>query len=133
MTERVELRHLRYFVALAEELHFGRRARRLGIAQPPLSIQLRRLEAELGVTLLERTSRRVQLTDAGRVLLKESRQILADVADVADIVQGAARGETGSLTVAFAASVMFLSLPKIIRRFREQFPRVRLELRELPT
>src|SRR5947207_8411356 len=133
MIERIELRHLRYFVALAEELHFGRAAKRLGIAQPPLSIQLRRLESELGVALVERTSRRVQLTDAGRVLLEESRRILAGVGGVADAVQRAARGETGSLTVAFAASVMFLSLPKIIRRFREQFPGVRLELRELPT
>jgi len=133
MIERIELRHLRYFVALAEELHFGRAAKRLGIAQPPLSIQLRRLESELGVALVERTSRRVQLTDAGRVLLEESRGILAGVGGVADAVQRAARGETGSLTVAFAASVMFLSLPKIIRRFRDQFPHVNLELRELPT
>jgi DNA-binding transcriptional LysR family regulator len=133
MIERVELRHLRYFVAVAEELHFGRAARRLGIAQPPLSLQIQKLEAELGIALLERTSRRVQLTPAGRVLLDEGRQILADVSAAADAVRRAARGETGSLTVAFAASVMFLSLPRIIRRFREQFPAVRLELRELAT
>lgn len=133
MTERIELRHLRYFVAVAEELHFGRAARRLGMAQPPLSLQIRRLESELGVQLLERTNRRVELTAAGRFLLDESRRILTDVAHVADATRRAARGETGSLTVAFASSVMFLSLPRMIRRFREQFPGVHLELRELPT
>ena len=133
MAERVELRHFRYFVAVAEELHFGRAAKRLGIAQPPLSITIQRLEAELDVTLFERTSRRVQLTDGGRRLLERCRDILAEVDGVASEVQRAARGETGALTVAFAASVMFLSLPKIVRRFREQFPRVRLELLELPT
>ena len=133
MTEKIELRHLRYFVAVAEELHFGRAARRLGIAQPPLSLQIQRLEAELGVELLERTNRRVQLTDAGRVLLDEGRKILKDMSAATEAAQRAARGETGSITVAFASSVMFLSLPRIIRRFREQFPNVRLELRELPT
>jgi DNA-binding transcriptional LysR family regulator len=133
MADRIDLRHLRYFVAVAEELHFGRAAKRLGIAQPPLSITIQRLEGELEVTLFERTSRRVQLTDAGRRLLEKARDILADVGRVPGEVQRAARGETGSLTVAFAASVMFLSLPKIVRRFREQFPRVRLELLELPT
>jgi DNA-binding transcriptional LysR family regulator len=133
MIERIELRHLRYFVAVAEELHFGRAAKRLGIAQPPLSLQIQKLEAELGTELFERTSRRVQLTPAGRVLLDEGKHVLQEVAAAADAALRASRGEMGSLSVAFAASVMFLALPKIIRRFREQFPRVRLELRELPT
>jgi len=133
MTERLELRHLRYFVAVAEELHFGRAARRLGITQPPLSLQIQRLETELGVRLFERTNRRVELTPAGKALLAEGRHVLADFDNATKAAQRAARGETGSLTVAFAASVMFLSLPRIIRRFRAQFPSVRLELRELPT
>ena len=133
MIERIELRHLRYFIAVAEELHFGRAARRLGIAQPPLSLQIQRLEAELGTSLFDRTSRRVQLTPAGRTLLEEGRRALAGIRDAVDAAQRAARGETGSLTVAFAASVMFLSLPRVIRQFRESFPGVRLELRELGT
>src|ERR1700733_8518842 len=122
MIDQIELRHLRYFVAVAEDLHFGRAARRLGITQPPLSLQIQRLEANLGVTLFERTNRRVELTPAGRTLLEEGRHLIADFMNVADAARRAARGETGSLTVAFAASVMFLTLPRIIRSFRQQFP-----------
>jgi DNA-binding transcriptional LysR family regulator len=133
MIERIELRHLRYFVAVADELHFSRAARRLGIAQPPLSQQIQRLETELGVQLFDRANRRVELTAAGHTLLEGARRVIDDFHTATDAARRAARGETGSLTVAFAASVMFLSLPKIIRRFREQFPGVRLELRELPT
>src|SRR4051812_18327058 len=133
MIENIELRHLRYFVAVAEELHFGRAARRLGIAQPPLSLQIQRLEAELGVSLFDRTSRRVELTPAGHTLLEEGKRVIENFYSATDAARRAARGETGSLTGAFAASVMFLSLPKIIRRFRDEFPGVRLELRELPT
>lgn len=130
---RVELRHLRYFRAVAEELHFGRAAARLGIAQPPLSQQIQSLERALGAPLFDRTRRKVQLTDAGRLLLDESRRLLGDVDRVLAAVRRTARGETGALTVAFAASVMFLSLPGIIRAFRERYPDVELELRELPT
>src|SRR5947209_12678721 len=110
MTEQLELRHLRYFIAVAEELHFGRAARRLGITQPPLSLQIQRLEAELGVTLFERTNRRVQLTPAGKTLLEEGRNVIAEFSGALDAARRAARGETGSLSVAFAASVMFLAL-----------------------
>jgi DNA-binding transcriptional LysR family regulator len=130
---KVELRHLRYFVAVAEELHFGRAAQRVVIAQPPLSQQVQALERALGARLLDRSRRKVQLTDAGRLLLDESRRLLADVDRALAAVRRAARGETGALTVAFAASVMFLSLPGIIRAFRERYPDVALELRELPT
>ena len=133
MTDQLDLRHLRYFIAVAEELHFGRAARRLGITQPPLSLQIQRLEAGLGVQLFERTNRRVALTPAGLVLLEEGRGVLTRFDNATAATQRAARGETGSLTVAFAASVMFLALPRIIRRFRDRFPHVRLELRELPT
>lgn len=133
MNPSLELRTLRYFVAVAEELHFGRAAARLGISQPPLSQQIQKLERRLGVPVFERTSRNVALTDAGAVLLEESRRILAAVEGAITATQQAARGELGRLTVAFAATVMFHSLPAIIREFRERFPDVVLELRELPT
>jgi DNA-binding transcriptional LysR family regulator len=133
MDSDVELRHLRYFVAVAEELHFGRAAARLGIAQPPLSQQIRRLEELLDTELFHRTSRRVELTEAGRELLEGARRTLAQAEDTIIATQRTGRGETGSLTVAFAASVMFISLPTVIRTFRARYPSVHLELRELPT
>ena len=129
----LELRQMRAFLAVAEELHFGRAAARLGVAQPALSQQIRRLEQALDAELFLRSTRRVQLTEAGRVLLAEARRIVADVESAEAAVRRTARGETGALTVAFAASVMFLALPRIIRRFRAQFPGVRLELREMST
>jgi len=133
MEHKIELRHFRYFAILAEELHFGRAARRLGIAQPPLSQQIRRLEELVGARLLDRTSRRVQLTDAGRVLQVEAARVLAGADSAVESARRAARGEAGSLRVAFAATVMFLALPRIIREFRDRFPRVHLDLREMPT
>ena len=133
MAELPEIRHLRYFATVAEELHFGRAAARLGIAQPPLSQQIQRLEQLLGVRLLERTSRRVQLTPAGEVFLAESRRVLDAVEGAVEAAQRVGRGESGTLRVAFAATVMFLALPGIIRSFRDRFPRVHLDLREMPT
>jgi DNA-binding transcriptional LysR family regulator len=128
-----EFRHLRYFVAVAEELHFGRAAERLGIAQPPLSQQVQALERAVGVQLLERSRRHVALTPAGVAFLAGARRLLADAMTTAETARRTALGESGSITVAFAASVMFLALPRIIRRFRDQFPAVHLELRELAT
>lgn len=133
MINRLELRHLRYFVAVAEELHFGRAARRLGIAQPPLSQQIQRLEQVVGVRLFERTSRRVQLTDGGTTLLSEARRVLAAATEALEATRRAGRGELGELRVAFAATVMFLALPAVIREFRGRFPGVHLDLREMPT
>ncbi len=126
-----ELRHLRAFVAVAEELHFTRAAARLRIAQPPLSQQIRQLEEAVGALLLERTQRRVELTDAGRVFLDETRKILAAVENATAAARRAARGETGRLRIAFAATVMFHALPRIVRSFRERFPGVYLDLREM--
>ncbi len=133
MSDKIELRHLRYFLALADELHFGRAASRLGIAQPPLSQQIRRLEDLLETRLFDRTSRRVELTDAGRAFRAEASRVLAAVAGAVGAVHRAGRGETGELRVAFAATVMFLDLPQIIRTFRDRFPLVHLDLREMPT
>ncbi len=133
MIDQLELRHLRYFTTLAEELHFGRAAARLGIAQPPLSQQIRRLESLLGSRLFDRTSRRVQLTDAGRAFLAEAKRVLLGVEGAIEAARRAGRGETGELRVAFAATVMFLELPRIIREFRDRFPQVHLDLREMPT
>lgn len=124
----MEFRQLQLFVAVAEELHFSRAAARVGMAQPPFSQQIRRLEAELGVELLARTSRRVALTPAGSHLLAEARALLAKRADVITTVQQSARGETGTLRVGFAASSAFGVLPAIVLRYRQRFPAVKLEL-----
>ena len=127
----MELRHLRYFVAVAEELHFGRAAARLFIAQPPLSQQIQQLERELGVILFQRTSRRVQLTPAGEVFLAGARQTLADLDAAVQATQRAARGETGWLGIGFAASATYDLLPAVLHDFRAQFPHVELSLMEL--
>ncbi|WP_146069745.1 LysR family transcriptional regulator, partial [Arthrobacter sp. B0490] len=100
----MELRHLRYFVAVAEELHFGRAAELLRISQPPLSQQIQALEQELGVRLFDRTNRRVSLTDAGRLFLDETRRTLAQVDKSVDVVRRAEQGEIGELQVGFTSS-----------------------------
>lgn len=129
----IELRHLRYFVAVAEELHFGRAASRLGISQPPLSQQLRALEEELGAPLLERTSRRVRLTDAGRLLLAEARATLAQADHAVDVVRRVRRGEAGELAIGFAASAPFVTkVSNALFRYRRAYPDVHLRLAELP-
>ena len=132
MDESVELRHLRYFAAVAEELHFGRAARRLGIAQPPLSQQIQRLEETLGCALFTRRPR-VALTPAGEALLAVARRALAQVAQGLDATRRAGRGEAGTLTVGFAASTMLGVLPAVVGAYRERFPAVELRLRELST
>ncbi len=127
----MELRHLRYFVTVAEELHFGRAAAKLFIAQPPLSQQIQQLERELGVPLFTRTSRRVQLTPAGEAFLLEARQILKSVSRAVDTAQWAARGEIGWLGIGFAASATYDLLPNVLHDFRAAFPEVSLSLQEL--
>jgi DNA-binding transcriptional LysR family regulator len=124
----MELRHLRYFLAVAEERHFGRAAERLHMAQPPLSQQIRRLEAELGVELLHRTTRRVELSPAGEVLLERARGIL-DAADAAaEDCRRAAAGEIGRLSVGFTGSTTYALLPSVATALREALPGVELEL-----
>src|SRR5581483_8041363 len=110
----MELRHLRYFVAVAEELHFARAAERLNIAQPPLSKQIRQLEEELGVQLLERTTRSVSLTSAGRVFLEEARRALGQVERATTLARQAQRGEVGELLVGFITSAGYDILPGLL-------------------
>lgn len=130
----MELRHLRAFTVLADELHFGRAAERLGIAQPPLSIQIQSLEASLGVRLFDRSRRRVALTEAGRLFLPEALATLAQAERARGIAQRAARGETGRIEVGFAGSAPFNAImPGIINRFRRAWPDVHMVLREIPT
>ena len=129
----MNFRQLRYFVVVAEELHFGRAASKLHMAQPPLSMQIKRLEETIGVLLFERTKRQVKLTPAGSVLYKEAQQILAQVASAQKKVQQAARGELGDLSVAFVSSAMYSVLPPWISRFRQQYPSVTLHLQERTT
>jgi DNA-binding transcriptional LysR family regulator len=129
---KIELRHLRYFVAVAEEGHFGRAAERLGMAQPPLSQQIQGLERQIGEVLLERRPR-VRLTAAGVHFLEAARRALtaADAAVLA--ARRAGRGEIGALTVGFPASALPAVVPPVVRRFRELYPDVELVLRELST
>jgi len=125
----VELRHLRYFIAVAEERHFGRAAARLHIAQAPLSQQIRRLEAELGEPLLYRTTRSVELAPAGEVLLERGREILVAVDSAIDDARRAARGEYGRLAIGFTGSVTYAVLPSLAAALRQELPGVMLDLR----
>lgn len=129
----MELRHLHYFVAVAEELHFGRAAERLHIAQPPLSQQIQSLEQELGVQLFYRTKRQVQLTEAGELFLPEARMTLTQAELAVQTVRKAGRGEIGRFTLGFVGSATSELLPELIRRFHQQFPEVELQLREMTT
>lgn len=129
----MDLRKLTYFVATAEELHFGRAARRLGLSQPPLSMQLRALELDLGVRLFDRDNRNVALTKAGVVLLAEARRILAQVEQARLLVERTARGEDGALSIGFITPAEYSFLPALLRDFRRGYPKVGLRLRELMT
>jgi DNA-binding transcriptional LysR family regulator len=124
----MELRQLRYFVAVAEERHFGRAAARLHIAQPPLSQQIRRFEAELGEPLLYRTTRSVELAPAGEVLLERAREILAAADSAVDDARRAARGEYGRLAVGFTGSCTYAMLPSLAVALRDALPGVALDL-----
>lgn len=123
----MDLRHLRYFVAVAEERHFTRAAERLGIKQPPLSLTIRQLEQELGTLLLHRLTRGVELTEAGAVLLDSALRILDQVERTKADVQSRARGETGHIHVGFAGATYFQPrVPELILAYREFYPKVLL-------
>ena len=129
----MELRHFRYFVGVAEELHFGRAAERLGISQPPLSQQIRALETKLGVELFERTSRRVRLTEAGTAFLDEARKTLAQADHAVATARRADRGEIGELTIGFITSAPLTPLlSTALFDFRTAYPAVHLDLTEMP-
>jgi DNA-binding transcriptional LysR family regulator len=130
----MELRHLRYFIAVAEEGHITRAAERLGMQQPPLSQQIRGLERELDVQLFRRKPRGVELTDAGRALLIDARAILAQIEHAFATTRRTARGDLGRIAIGFTSSAPFHAfVPRVIRAFREAFPLVSLTLEESGT
>ena len=129
----MELRHLRYFVAVAEELNFTRAAGRLHIAQPPLSQQIRQFEDEIGVRLLDRTGRRVKLTQAGEAVLTEARNTLSQANRIPAIAQRTLQGLGGTLKVGFSSAAAHTILPRVVRSFRSRFSEVKLQLHEMST
>jgi DNA-binding transcriptional LysR family regulator len=127
----MELRHLRYFIAVAEERHFGRAARALHIAQPPLSRQIQALEAEIGFALFDRSRRKVELTPGGGALLEHARRVLQALDFGVREARRAANGETGHIAIGYPSSVAFSGLPELILAFRARSPGVEVALREL--
>ncbi len=126
----MELRHLRYFIAVADELSFSHAAERLGIAQPPLSQQIQALEAELNVQLFDRKKRPLQLTQAGIAFLEEARSILKTLEQAVSKTQRIQQGELGHLTIGFTSAMANGILPNILRSFRQNYPAVKLILSE---
>lgn len=124
-------RNLLAFIAVAEELHFGRAAQRLHISQPPLSQQIRQFEQEVGATLFVRTTRSVQLTPAGRLLLERAHLLLAESEAALHAVRRCAVGVEGRLSLGFSHSTVYRVLPKVLQLFRKAFPKAELELRQL--
>lgn len=129
----MKLHFLRYFTVLAEELHFGRAAQRLAITQPPLSSAIKALEEELGVQLLERSSKHVELTPAGAAFLEEARQILEGVARASSVAKAVARGMRGRLEIGMTGSLVYREVPAIVRDFAAAMPGIELVLREMST
>jgi DNA-binding transcriptional LysR family regulator len=129
----MELRHLRSFVAVAEELHFGRAAERLHLAQSPLSQQIRRLEQELGVRLFERNRRKVELTEAGRAMLDDARATLMHAERAARATRLAAEGRSGVLAIGFLGTAALELLPRVLPGVRSEMPEAELRLVEAPS
>lgn len=129
----MELKHLRAFVALAEELHFGRAAQRLCIVQPALSMQIKALEAELDVQLFERDRHKVALSTTGRLFLPEARATLHQAGRAEQTARLSARGEIGTLRIAFVSSVLPKLLPALIRAMHARYPLITLELKDMTT
>ena len=127
----MEFRHLRAFVVLAEELHFGRAAQRLAMTQPPLSLAIQQLEASVGARLLDRNSRGVALTAAGEAFLPQARALLQQAAQAARQARDVGQGLAGQLQIGFAGTMLYRGLPPMLRRFAAEHPRLRLGLREL--
>ncbi|WP_310426154.1 LysR family transcriptional regulator [Chamaesiphon sp. VAR_48_metabat_135_sub] len=129
----MELRHLRYFMMVATELHFGKAAEKLHISQPPLSKQIQDLEAELGFELFTRTKRSVALTPAGQAFLVEINQIFQQLDRAIDIGRKTSRGELGQISIGFVGSATYNILPVMLQQFRDRYPHVQIELHELTT
>lgn len=130
---RIDLRQLRQFVAVAEELHFRRGADRLGMSQPPLTVAIRRLEEEVGAILVERGQKTVRLTAAGAVLLSEARRLLASADAALAATRDAVAGKLGRVRLGYVGSVKYGRLPERLRGFRREYPDVRVKLREMTT
>jgi DNA-binding transcriptional LysR family regulator len=133
MKQEIEFRHLRYFLAVAETLHFSKAAAQLGMAQPPLSQQIRSLERILGYPLFQRTTRGVRLTKVGEFFRERARNTVTKMQDDVEMARRLGSGHEGVLTVGFSGSVMLTTLPKAIERYRRLYPKVELRLRELVT
>lgn len=127
----IDIRQFRYFVALAETLHFGRAAERLNVTQPPLSRQIAALERELGVRLIDRGARHAQLTEAGRQLLEDARAAIAAFDQACRNTQAVGRGEMGALSIGFMMHAAYTVLPAIVRRYMDAYPRIDLTLKEI--
>jgi DNA-binding transcriptional LysR family regulator len=127
----MELRHLRYFVAVAEELSFTRAAVRLHMAQPALSVQIRQLEDELGVQLFDRSRRTIALTDGGNVMLTEARRLLGLLENAVELVRRTGSGAVGAIAIGFVPSASNAALPPLLRRFSATHPDVTMHLREM--
>jgi DNA-binding transcriptional LysR family regulator len=130
----MDYRQLRYFIAVAEELSFSRAARRLNISQPPLSIQIKAIEVEVGTALFSRNRRRVELTPAGEVLLENARRAVKQLEQTTEAVRRAGRGEAGTIRLAFTSSVpMREAFARMLRTFRGRHPDVQIELQHMGT
>lgn len=127
----MNLRQVKYFVAVAEELHFGRAALRLHISQPPLSMNIRQLEDSLGVELLSRTNKSVRLTSAGAAFYEESLRLLRQADEMQRVAERVAKGQTGSLRVGFTSSMLFRGLEDIVDHYRRRYPGVAISLKEM--
>jgi DNA-binding transcriptional LysR family regulator len=127
----MEFRHLRYFLVLAEELHFGRAARRLSISQPPLSLNIQQLEASVGTRLFTRNSKEVRLTEAGRAFVPKARALLEQSTEAARHARDVGRGVEGRLHIGFVGAMLYRGLPQMLRRFQAANPALRVVLKEL--
>ncbi len=127
----MEFRHLRYFLVLAEELHFGRAARRLSISQPPLSLNIQQLEASVGARLFTRNSKQVTLTAAGLAFVPAARALLDQAAQAASHARDVGQGMAGSLSIGFSGTMLYSGLPEILETFQASHPLLRLMLKEL--
>jgi DNA-binding transcriptional LysR family regulator len=127
----MELRHLRYFAVLADELHFGRAAERLAISQPPLSVAIRQLEDAVGARLFERNSKQVRLTPAGQALRASARKLLRQAEEAALEAREVAAGSAGRLRIGFVGAMLYRGLPQALRAFQASHPAVRISLAEL--